>query len=142
MNGRIFATLTSSSVFVPVKDGATIFSLSQSMMGRTASLRLVSCGSISGFRRASCACHIRSRSPCLSLSRREAMTGFWDASATRTTIPSPYAGAIFNAVWSSDVAAPPTNIGVLIPASRKVVATLTISPSDGDMSPLSPMKSG
>ena len=62
------------------------------------------------------------------------------ASSTCTTGPS-YAGAMRSAVCTLDVVAPPISSGIVIPARFISSATVTISSSEGVMSPDRPIMS-
>ena len=74
------------------------------------------------------------------LSSWAAMSGFCEASPAWTTGPL-YRGAIFTAVCSREVVAPPMMTGVRKPAFSISATTCPISSSEGVMSPLSPTKS-
>ena len=55
------------------------------------------------------------------------------------TMPSGYSGAIFTAVCSVDVVAPPTITGVVMPRWRSSFNTRIISSSEGVISPDKPI---
>ena len=73
--------------------------------------------------------------------RRRMIAGLSAAECECITTPLGYAGAIFSAVWSADVVAPPTMTGVAIPLRCSSSHTFIISSSDGVMSPDSPITS-
>ena len=63
-----------------------------------------------------------------------------DASLTQTTGPS-YLGSTLTAVWAREVVAPPMSSGIVSPWRCISVAKLTISSSEGVISPERPMMS-
>nr|CRL82881.1 hypothetical protein CPGR_06111 [Mycolicibacter nonchromogenicus] len=77
---------------------------------------------------------------CLSSSSAAATGTEREASLTQTTGPL-RRGEIFTAVWAREVVAPPINSGISRPSRSISTAKLTISSSDGVISPDRPMMS-